>query len=109
MTLELFYLRGCPNHRVTVDLVHSVLRAEGVVVEVDEVLIKNYEDASSRAFPGSPTIRVNGHDIENISSDPLAVGLACRTYLVEGRRQGVPPRSLLEQAIRRASEMEGQR
>jgi hypothetical protein len=90
------------------DLVHSVLRAEGVPVEVDEVSIMNDEDASLRAFPGSPTVRVNGHDIEAISSDRVAVGLACRTYLVHGRLQGVPPRSLLEQAIRTARALEAQ-
>jgi hypothetical protein len=63
---------------------------------------------SSHAFPGSPTIRVNGQDIENIPSDRLPVGFACRTYLVDGRPQGLPPRSLLEKAIRTARELEGQ-
>jgi hypothetical protein len=108
MTLELLYLPGCPNHGVTMDLVHTVLRAEGIPVEVDEISINNVEEASSHAFPGSPTIRVNGQDIENIPSDRLAVGFACRTYLVDGRPQGVPPRSLLEQAIRTARKLEGQ-
>jgi hypothetical protein len=108
MTLELLYLPGCPNHGVIRDLVRAVLRAEGVLVEVDEVPISNVEDASSHAFPGSPTIRVNGQDIEIIPSDQLAVGFACRTYLVDGRPQGVPPRSLVEQAIRTARELEVQ-
>jgi uncharacterized protein DUF2703 len=90
------------------DLVHTVLGAEGVPVEVDEISINNVEDASAHAFLGSPTIRVNGQDIENIPSDRLAVGFACRTYFVDGRPQGVPPRSLLEQAIRAARELEGQ-
>jgi hypothetical protein len=107
MTLELLYLPGCPNHGVTMDLVHTVLRAEGVPVEIDEIPIHNVEDAFSYAFPGSPTIRVNGQDIENIPSDQLAVGLACRTYLVKGRPQGVPPRCLLEQAVHTARELEG--
>ncbi len=89
------------------DLVHTVLRAEGVPVEVDEIPINNVEDASTHAFPGSPTIRVNGQDIESFPIDRLAVGFACRTYLVEGRPQGVPPRSLLEQAIRTARVLEG--
>jgi hypothetical protein len=108
MTLELLYLPGCPNHGGTRDLVHTVLRAEGVLIEVDEVPISNVEDASSHAFPGSPTIRVNGEDIENIPSDRLAVGFACRTYFVDGKPQGVPPRSWLEHAIRTARELEGQ-
>jgi hypothetical protein len=107
MTIELLYLRGCPNHGLAMDLVHNVLRAEGVPVEVDEVPINNYEDASLHAFPGSPTIRVNGQDIENIPAGRLAVGFACRTYNVDGRPQGVPPRFLLEQAIQVARQMEG--
>lgn len=86
----------CPNYRVTMDLVHTVLRAEGVQVEVDEVPINNVEDASSHAFSGSPTIRVNDQDIESIPSGQLPAGFACRTCLVDGRPQGVPPRSLLE-------------
>jgi hypothetical protein len=109
MTVELFYLPGCSNHGLAVDLVHSVLRAEGVPVGVDEVPINNYEDASLHAFPGSPTIRVNGQDIENIPADRLAVGFACRTYHVDGRPQGVPPRFLLEQAIHLARQLEGQK
>ena len=90
------------------ELCHSVLLAEGVRVEVHQVPILNYEDASSCAFPGSPTIRVNGHDIGTIPSGRLPVGFACRTYLVDGRPQGVPPRSLLEQAIRTARALEVQ-
>ncbi|HEV2324001.1 MAG TPA: hypothetical protein VGS10_08620 [Terracidiphilus sp.] len=105
MTLELLYLNGCPNHEKTVDLLHSVLVAEGMSAEVRQILIRNQVDASTHAFPGSPTVRVNGRDIENVLSHRF-VGFACRTYLVEGKMQGVPPRSLVESAIRAARNQE---
>lgn len=107
MTLELLYLAGCPNHGLAVDLVHSVLQAEGVCAEVHEISISDYEEAKAHGFPGSPTLRVNGQDIENVPSHRLQVGFACRTYLVEGKPQGMPPRFWVEQAIRAARKQEG--
>ncbi len=107
MTLELLYLLGCPNHGRTVNLVRSVVWAEGVAAQVQEILVRDYEEACALEFPGSPTVRVNGEDIENVPSYWLGVGFACRRYLVEGKPQGMPPRSWIEQAIRAARKGEG--
>lgn len=102
MTLELLCLPGCPNHKATVDLVRDVLQAEGVSAELMETSISNHEEAMTHSFPGSPTLRVNGQDVEHTASGRFAVGLACRTYLVDGRPQGVPHRFWVERAIRAA-------
>lgn len=109
MTLELLYLAGCPHHDEALDLVNSVLEAEGMPAEVQQILIRNHEDADAHRFPGSPTFRVNGQDIERISANRLGIGFACRTYLVEGKMLGVPPRSWLEKAIRGARKQEDHR
>jgi hypothetical protein len=106
MTVELLYLPGCPNHEATVSLVHSVLKAEGMSAELEEIPIRDDAEASAHAFPGSPTVRVNGQDIENIPTHQLGIGFACRTYFIEGKSQGVPPRSSIERAIRAAQAME---
>jgi hypothetical protein len=108
MTLELLYLGGCPNHHATTSLVHRVLKAEGLPPEVRQILIRNHQDAEAHGFPGSPTVRVNGRDIERISSDRPNVGFACRTYVVAGKAQGVPSRSLVESAVRAALTSDGQ-
>jgi hypothetical protein len=109
MTLELLYLAGCPNHEATLDLVHSVLEAEGMPAKVRRILIRNAADACRHGFPGSPTVRVNGRDIEDVSSPRVAVGFACRAYFGEGKLQNIPPRSWLEHAIRKAQEQETHR
>jgi hypothetical protein len=109
MTLELLYIDGCPNHDPTANLLHSVLETEGLRTEVRQILIRNHQDAEAYSFSGSPTVRVNGQDIENLSSHRLGVGLACRTYFVEGKSQGVPPRSLVEDAVRAARKQDGNR
>lgn len=107
MTLELLYLPGCPNHNRTVNLLRHVLQVEGVNADVREIPVNDYEEACVLQFPGSPTVRVNGEDIENIPSHKLDVGFACRTYFVEGRPQGMPSRSWVERAIRAARKREG--
>ncbi len=102
MTLELLFLPGCPNHSAAVQLVRDVLETEGLSMELMETPITDLDQAQMHGFPGSPTLRVNGQDIEDIPPERLSVGFACRTYLVNGKPQGVPPRSWLEQAIRAA-------
>jgi hypothetical protein len=106
MTIELLYLAGCPHHSATVDLVQSVMECEEMAGDLHQVLIRGPADANAHDFPGSPTVRVNGRDIEDIACERLGVGFACRTYVVEGKPQGVPPRSWLEEAIRTARKRE---
>jgi len=106
MTVELLYMPGCPNHDDAADLVRKVIQTEGLSTGLIETVVSSYEEAQARGFPGSPTLRVNGQDIENIPPDRLEIGFACRTYFVEGRRRGVPPRAWVEQAIRAARALE---
>ena len=109
MTLELLYLAGCPHHDEAVDLVKSVLEAEGIPAEVRQILVRDREDADAHSFPGSPTVRVNGQDVERISANRPGIGFACRTYVVDGKMHGVPPRSWLEEAVRVAAKQEDHR
>ena len=102
MTVELLYLPGCPHHHQTSGLICKVLSEHGLRARFTETAIANLEEAQRRRFPGSPTVRVNGRDIEGGPNKPLAVGFACRTYWVDGKPQGVPPRAWLEDAIRAA-------
>jgi hypothetical protein len=104
MTVELLFLPGCPNHGVVASLVRSVLQAEGLNVKLHEIPVNDYEQAQAVGFPGSPTLLANGRDVE--TGSPSQVGFACRTYLLEGRPLGVPPRSWIEDVIRRAKEQE---
>ena len=106
MTVELLYLPNCPHHSAALDLARDVLKVGGMAAELIETPISDYEEAIERKFPGSPTLRVNGQDIEDVASEHLAVGFACRTYLVDGISRGVPPRAWLERAIRAAQATE---
>ena len=76
-----------------------MLAARGIDAEVEEHEVTTQEEAEQLAFPGSPTIRVDGRDV-----DPAGAGarpaLNCRIYhLPDGRVSPVPTREQLEEAL----------
>ena len=108
MTVEILYFPGCPNHTPAVDRVHEVLQQEAISAEVVEVEVKDRAVAQSIRFLGSPTIRVDGQDVEPAAGGLAAFGISCRTYIKDGKRDGVPPREWIRRAVLRARRAEGE-
>jgi hypothetical protein len=76
-----------------------VLAERGLAVAVDVREVHTYEEAVALGFPGSPTIRVDGQDIDPAGAD-WPPGLSCRVYrLSDGRPSPVPSRQQLEEAL----------
>jgi len=98
--VELFYWDGCPSHPEALELLHAVMAERGLVATVELREVRTDEEAVALAFPGSPTIRVDGRDIdeEGASGTP---SLTCRIYhLPDGRVSPIPSRQQLEEALR---------
>ena len=104
MQIDVLYFDECPNHLPTVERINAVLREEGCSAEVREVLVPTAEAAQQAKFLGSPTVRVNGIDIEPTALDRKDFGLMCRRYL-----GGVPSDELIRTAIRSASGSGGEK
>jgi copper chaperone CopZ len=102
MKVEVLYSDGCPNHRPAVELVREVLREDGVEAEVAEVNVSDPGLAEVLGFLGSPTVRVNGLDVEPSARSAREYGMMCRTYCEAGRREGLPSKALVRAAIREA-------
>lgn len=95
-TVRVLYFAGCPSHRPTVELVRHVAAESSVPVEVEEVEVVDAADAAPLRFLGSPTIQVDGLDIEPAARDRTEFAMACRTY---PGGSGVPPVDLLRAAL----------
>lgn len=105
MKVEILYFEGCPNHIPTVEMVEGVLKQEDIRADIATIDVRDAETVQSLRFIGSPSIRVNGVDIEpGRENDPPFFG--CRTYSVSGRTIGVPPEQWLVEALRRRSQKE---
>ncbi len=76
MVIEILFFDSCPNHEPTMDLAREVLSELGLEAEIREVLVETAEDAETHRFVGSPTVRVNGKDIEPDSVDRSHFGLS---------------------------------
>jgi hypothetical protein len=99
MRIEVLYFEGCPNYLPAVDRLRTVLRQEGVQTEISEVEVKDESAAKELNFFGSPTIRVNGLDIEADLRDVKDMGFACRRY-----SGGLPSEEMIRTALKEARE-----
>jgi hypothetical protein len=98
--VELYYWAGCPSYPEAHDLLKAVLADRGLPAEIELREVKTQEEAERLDFPGSPTIRIDGRDVDAQGAHGRAM-LACRIYrLSDGRVSPVPSRDTLEAALR---------
>jgi hypothetical protein len=103
--IEFLYWAECPSHEEARAMLSEVLADTGIRARVTEIEITNELDAGELGFPGSPTIRVNGHDVAPLSPEGLGSRLTCRVYVREDRSYSpLPSREMIRRALTRALE-----
>jgi hypothetical protein len=102
MRVELLHIPDCPNYQVAARLLREILHEHGLPQKIAEVSVTDFTQAEVLAFPGSPTIRINGKDVDPTFPGQDYRGPSCRTYMLDGKRQGVPSRAMITLAIRAA-------
>jgi hypothetical protein len=99
MRIEVLYLEDCPNYMPAMDCLKTVLRQEALSAEISQVEVKDASTARALNFFGSPTIRINGLDIDPNSRAVTQTGFACRRY-----PGGLPSEEMIRTALREALE-----
>ena len=95
MKIELLYFTGCPHHRATRELIDTTLSELGLDAEVEEIDVRGQQEAERQRFLGSPSIRVDGADIEPGADSLTEYALSCRMY----GSAGIPSPRLLRVAL----------
>jgi hypothetical protein len=90
MKIELLYCDGCPNHERLLPRVHGLLEEARITTEVELVNVRDDGAAQSERFLGSPTLRVDGRDVEPGAELRTDFGLKCRLYRTEHGLAGAP-------------------
>lgn len=100
MKVEVLYVAECPAHAPALALLERILAEEGVAAGIHQVLVQDENMARALRFGGSPTIRIDGRDVER---EPVAAayGVCCRLYPASPET-GLPPAALVRQAVREA-------
>jgi hypothetical protein len=97
--IELLYWDGCPSHPEALELLQTVLAELGLEAVVELREVRTDEEAQTLRFPGSPTIRVDGRDVDPAGAESRPA-LTCRIYhLADGRISPIPSREQLEEAL----------
>jgi hypothetical protein len=97
--IELLYWQGCPSHPEAKALLEQVLAELGRDDEIVLTEVTSDAEAERLRFPGSPTIRIDGRDIDAMGANGRP-SLTCRIYhLPDGRVSPVPSREQLEVAL----------
>lgn len=99
MKVELLYFDGCPSYEALLPRVRKQLAALHAEVELELRRVETEEAAVAEQFLGSPTLRVNGRDIEPGAAARIDFGLKCRLYRVDGDLSPTPDDAWLEEAL----------
>lgn len=100
MKVEVLYFEGCPNHDALFPRLRSLLADKGVDAQIELRRVESVEAAKRERFLGSPTVRIDGEDIDPGASERSDFGLKCRLYRTEEGTSGIPPEQWIAEAIR---------
>jgi hypothetical protein len=101
--IEVLYVQHCPHHPGTLALIERVRAELGLDAELRTILIVDQAAADQARFPGSPTVRVDGRDVEPGSEPATEYTVACRLYRLEHRFAGQPDERWVREALLRAA------
>jgi hypothetical protein len=101
MKIELLYFDGCPGHERLLPSLRELAAQHGV--ELEQRHIRTLEEAEEARFLGSPSVRINGRDVEPGAEQRTDYGLKCRLYRSSDGQSGLPPRDWLDRALREAA------
>jgi len=91
--------RGCPSWQEAIEVVREEMQRAGL--DPGSLLVREIHDeaeADRVGFAGSPTVLVDGRDIEDPGDQPG--GLTCRVYrLRDGRVSPIPDRMNVREAL----------
>ena len=95
-TVELLWFADCPNHPEARAMLDEVIAEVAPGTPIRNIDATDPATATRVHFPGSPTIRVNGRDVDPDYVDPGDYTPRCRLYRTSAGLRGLPERSWVE-------------
>jgi hypothetical protein len=99
--LHFLWWEECPSWERALEMLREEMEAAGIGEDRLRVTeVRSAEDAERHGFPGSPTIRVGGEDLQPPGPEQ-PIGLTCRVYRQrDGRISPLPDREDISDALR---------
>ncbi len=99
MKIQLLYFDGCPSWRKAEENLKTALAELGISDPIDHVRVETSGEAKRLCFPGSPSIRIEGRDLEEGADKGKTFSLACRIYREGGQASGWPSVRMIRESL----------
>ena len=102
MKVELIYFDGCPSYEKLLPRLDALLAANGATEALTLRRVETEDAAQDKRFLGSPTVRVDGDDVEPGARERTDYGLKCRLYRTADGLEPTPSDDWIVAAVERA-------
>ena len=102
MKITLMLTESCAHRDGARALVDDAIAETGIDADLEVVTVRTDEEASQARVLGSPTIRVDGKDIEYGDQEPAETQPGCRYYNSPSGWKPLPDTGMVVSAIERA-------
>lgn len=97
--IEILARRDCDSRGMAIAVVDRVVRDVGVPADVEVIDVDTLAQAKRRRFPGSPTVRVDGKDVDRYVNGSTDVSLGDRVYRTARGLAGWPDAEWVRDAV----------
>ena len=96
MIIEFLYFDGCPSYKSALEYVKEIIKEDSLQTELKLINVESPDLAKEVGFQGSPSIRVDGKDLEG-RNDGFSYN--CRIYTINGEMTGTPSKQFIRQKL----------
>lgn len=75
LKIKVLSTEGCANTPLAISRIEEVAKELGIPIYIEKLRIKTQEEAIRNRFFGSPTIQINGVDIDPEKKESTAYGI----------------------------------
>lgn len=97
--VELLYFDGCPTHEPFLAHLLNLLHNLDLNTDVNLVHVNSEEEAAEHHFLGSPSLRINGRDVDPNAQDRKTYAVQCRLYPTPEGLAKTPPDAWIATAL----------
>ena len=104
MGVTVLFFDGCPSYEALMPRLRTLVLEAGLTE--DDIALQRVEspgEAEAQRFLGSPTVRVDGVDVEPGAADREDFGMKCRLYRFAECQTPTPPDAWIRSALKAAT------
>ncbi|MCH7760300.1 DUF2703 domain-containing protein [candidate division TA06 bacterium] len=102
MKIQIYYFDGCTSYEMALQQLKQVMKEEGIEEEVELIQVSTDEEVKQYRFLGSPTLHINGKDMDKEAFLRRDYQMKCRLYWTEIGHRAIPSEEMMREALRGA-------